>query len=99
MYTGNAGDSRCVACVDGEANALSSDHKPGDERERKRIEGAGGFVEFNRVNGNLALSRALGDFSFKANDGLEAEDQVGAMREGVFMREIHRLYSRYCLST
>ena len=76
MYTGNVGDSRCVACVDGEAHALSNDHKPADERERKRIESAGGFVEFNRVNGNLALSRALGDFSFKGNDGLEAEDQV-----------------------
>lgn len=33
--------------------------------EMRRIRAAGGFVEFNRVNGTLALSRALGDFEFK----------------------------------
>ncbi len=77
VFVANAGDSRCVACVDnGDALALSSDHKPADEAERKRIENAGGFVEFNRVNGNLALSRALGDFAFKANEGLGPEDQI-----------------------
>ena len=27
----------------------------------------GGWVEFNRVNGALAMSRALGDFFFKQN--------------------------------
>ena len=52
------------------------DHKPGDQLERARIENAGGFVEFNRVNGNLALSRAVGDFAFKSNQTLPAEDQV-----------------------
>ncbi len=70
------GDSRCVAQVRGAAEALSVDHKPGDEPERQRIESAGGFVEFNRVNGNLALSRALGDFAFKGNDTLSAEEQI-----------------------
>ena len=65
MYASNAGDSRTVSSVGGRALCLTTDHKPGDERERKRIEDAGGFVEFNRVNGNLALSRALGDFAFK----------------------------------
>ena len=27
----------------------------------------GGWVDFNRVNGALAMSRALGDFFFKQN--------------------------------
>jgi len=76
LYANNVGDSRCIAVVDGRARALSVDHKPGDEAERARIESAGGFVDFNRVNGNLALSRALGDFVFKNNDGLKAEDQI-----------------------
>ena len=70
VWCGNAGDSRCIASVQGRAQALSTDHKPNDPAERERIEAAGGFVEFNRVNGNLALSRALGDFLFKMNDGL-----------------------------
>ncbi len=49
------------------AVALSEDHKPDNESERKRIEAAGGSVSENRVNGNLALSRALGDFEYKQN--------------------------------
>lgn len=43
--------------------ALSEDHKPENDGERTRIERAEGYVEDNRVNGNLALSRALGDFT------------------------------------
>ena len=78
MYVNNAGDSRCVASIDGRSEALSVDHKPADEAERKRIEAAGGFVEFNRVNGNLALSRALGDFAFKGNSELPADQQVSS---------------------
>lgn len=73
---GNAGDSRCIASVNGQAEALSTDHKPSDPLERERIEKAGGFVEFNRVNGNLALSRAVGDFAFKSNQSLKPEDQI-----------------------
>ena len=57
LWCANAGDSRCVAGVGGVARPLSQDHKPMDEKEKARIEAAGGFVEFNRVNGNLALSR------------------------------------------
>ena len=70
LWCGNAGDSRCVAGLAGTARPLSTDHKPMDVKERERIEAAGGFVEFNRVNGNLALSRALGDFVFKMNEQL-----------------------------
>jgi protein phosphatase PTC2/3 len=33
-------------------------------------------VEANRVNGNLALSRALGDFVFKRNESKSPEEQV-----------------------
>ncbi|XP_013793509.1 probable protein phosphatase 2C T23F11.1 [Limulus polyphemus] len=68
IYCGNVGDSRAVASVGGRVQQLSYDHKPGNEAETKRIIAAGGWVEFNRVNGNLALSRALGDFVFKKNE-------------------------------
>ena len=33
-------------------------------------------MEFGRVNGNLALSRAIGDFEFKNNTQLPAEKQI-----------------------
>lgn len=44
--------------------------------EMRRILAAKGFVEFGRVNGNLALSRAVGDFELKKNRNLAAEDQI-----------------------
>ncbi|KAJ2839475.1 hypothetical protein FBU31_000692, partial [Coemansia sp. 'formosensis'] len=62
VYCGNAGDSRCIISTKGRAVALSHDHKPTEEVEFNRITSGGGFVEFGRVNGNLALSRAIGDF-------------------------------------
>lgn len=46
---------------------LSRDHKPDCYDERRRIYAANSFVENERVGGTLALSRALGDFDFKAN--------------------------------
>ncbi|KAI5292128.1 Protein phosphatase 2C 2 [Ascosphaera acerosa] len=72
----NAGDSRTVLGIKGRAKPLSFDHKPQNEGERARITAAGGFVDYGRVNGNLALSRALGDFEFKKSPDLKAEQQV-----------------------
>ncbi len=73
---GNVGDSRSIASVKGCVDVLSNDHKPNNELESRRIIAAGGWVQLNRVNGNLALSRALGDFIFKKNDSKKAEDQI-----------------------
>lgn len=62
----NSGDSRSVlGCKDQTAFAMSIDHKPDDSIELKRIRAAGGFVAEGRVNGNLNLSRAMGDFEYK----------------------------------
>lgn len=61
----SVGDSRAVLCRNGIAVALSEDHKPDREAERARIEEAGGHVAENRVNGQLAMSRAMGDFTYK----------------------------------
>lgn len=44
--------------------------------EKARICAAGGFVDFGRVNGNLALSRAIGDFEFKKSAELSPEQQI-----------------------
>lgn len=76
IICGNAGDSRAVLCRNGEAIALSSDHKPSLAHEISRIEKAGGSVQNNRVNGTLALSRAIGDFEFKENSDLSWKEQM-----------------------
>lgn len=65
IHVANAGDSRAVLSRGGEAIPLSHDHKPNDELEGARIRLAGGFVQDNRVNGNLNLSRAIGDMEYK----------------------------------
>lgn len=62
----NAGDSRSVFSKHGnKAVPLSYDHKPDDEEEERRIRAAGGYVAGGRVEGDLAVSRGLGDFRFK----------------------------------
>jgi serine/threonine protein phosphatase PrpC len=61
-FIANLGDSRAVLCTGGRAVQISVDHKPDLEDEKERIVKSGGFVaESNRVNGILALSRAIGD--------------------------------------
>jgi serine/threonine protein phosphatase PrpC len=54
---------------------MSEDHKPMNSLEKLRIIKAGGFVYANRVDGQLAMSRALGDFSFKCNHDLSQDHQ------------------------
>lgn len=43
----------------------------------------------NRVNGNLALSRALGDFMFKRNSNKIPEEQIVTAYPDVVEREIN----------
>ncbi|PWW79427.1 protein serine/threonine phosphatase 2C [Tuber magnatum] len=49
----------------GKALRLSYDHKGSDENEGKRVANAGGLILNNRVNGVLAVTRALGDSYMK----------------------------------
>ena len=56
--------------------------------EKARINGAGGFVDFGRVNGNLALSRAIGDFEFKKSADLAPEQQIVTAYPDVVVHEI-----------
>uniref|UniRef100_A0A182MGN0 protein-serine/threonine phosphatase n=1 Tax=Anopheles culicifacies TaxID=139723 RepID=A0A182MGN0_9DIPT len=88
LYCANAGDSRAIACVDGHLDVLSFDHKPTNEKERERISSAGGYVEYNRVNGYLALSRALGDFGLKRNTEILPSEQMVTAYPDVEEREV-----------
>mmetsp|Transcript_52810 Transcript_52810/g.98926 ORF Transcript_52810/g.98926 Transcript_52810/m.98926 type:complete len:381 (-) Transcript_52810:140-1282(-) len=79
LVVANAGDSRAVLCRGGQALDLSQDHKPELPSERARIESAGGWVEggsVQRVNGDLSLSRAVGDLEYKLNQDLPPERQI-----------------------
>ena len=84
VVVANAGDSRAVLCRDGKAIPLSEDHKPNDPIERRRIEAAGAQVHemssgartHYRINGNLNLSRAIGDLEYKKRADLQHHEQA-----------------------
>lgn len=77
LICANAGDSRSYLYdCEGKTIALSSDHKPELDEEKKRIKAAGGYVSEGRVNDNLNLSRAIGDFEFKKNKKLKPTEQI-----------------------
>ncbi|KAL7464075.1 hypothetical protein ACHAXS_004414 [Conticribra weissflogii] len=79
IATANIGDSRAVLSRNAHAIDLTQDHKPNLPSERRRVESLGGTVDWcgevdsdgnpvkdmgvYRINGNLALSRAIGDRS------------------------------------
>lgn len=65
LFFANCGDSRAVLSRNGQAIFSTKDHKPVNPQERERIQAAGGSVMIQRVNGSLAVSRALGDYQYK----------------------------------
>jgi len=65
LFTANAGDARAVLCRDGKAIRLTEEHKASDEIEAKRIAEAGGFIVNGRVNGQIIITRSLGDHLMK----------------------------------
>uniref|UniRef100_A0A7S1G7D5 PPM-type phosphatase domain-containing protein n=1 Tax=Bicosoecida sp. CB-2014 TaxID=1486930 RepID=A0A7S1G7D5_9STRA len=70
IFVANAGDSRGIVVQrQGKVFAVSDDHKPNRPDEMARIKAAGGAVYFHgvwRVQGILAVSRAIGDRILKA---------------------------------
>ncbi|CAA6658507.1 unnamed protein product [Spirodela intermedia] len=70
ILVANVGDSKAVMCSESRHHPeLTKDHHPDRDGERKRVEAAGGFVQdwagVPRVNGELAVSRAIGDVPYK----------------------------------
>lgn len=65
VFIAHIGDCRAVLSNDGVAMSLTEDHKPNLKSEKLRIEAAGGWVQNGRVNGNLGVSRSVGDIQFK----------------------------------
>lgn len=56
IVSANVGDSRAVLCSNKQVIALSEDHKPFHDDEKKRIMEAGGDIVNKRVNGELAVN-------------------------------------------
>lgn len=76
IYSAWVGDSRCnVGIANGGTLAMTDDHKPENKAEMRRIMRADGFVLDNRVDGQLAMSRALGDFQYKLNKSIPLDEQ------------------------
>ncbi|KAF7265176.1 protein phosphatase alphabet [Rhynchophorus ferrugineus] len=87
MYIANCGDSRAVLCRHGSPVFSTQDHKPGLPSERDRILKAGGSVMIQRVNGSLAVSRALGDFEYKNVEGRGPCEQLVSPEPEIFVRD------------
>ncbi|GMI81175.1 DNA-binding protein phosphatase 1 [Hibiscus trionum] len=62
LLVANAGDSRAVLSRHGTAIEMSKDHRPCCMKEKRRIESLGGFIDDGYLNGQLGVTRALGDW-------------------------------------
>ncbi|XP_030234876.1 protein phosphatase 1B isoform X4 [Gadus morhua] len=80
----NCGDSRAVLYRNARVCFSTLDHKPCNPQEKERIQNAGGSVMIQRVNGSLAVSRALGDFDYKCVDGKGQTEQLVSPEPDVF---------------
>lgn len=68
LHIGWLGDSEVTLCKRGMAVRMMEPHKPNRKDERQRIEDLGGCVVWFgdwRVNGNIAVSRSIGDRDHK----------------------------------
>ncbi|XP_073133869.1 probable protein phosphatase 2C 22 [Henckelia pumila] len=82
LVVANAGDCRAVLCRRGKAIEMSRDHKPVCLNERMRIEASGGYIYDGYLNGQLNVSRALGDWHM---EGLKRQDGGPLSAEPEFM--------------
>lgn len=70
LLVANVGDSKAFICSRKSAKELTEDHNGYRLDERARVEASGGKINFYtnsvpRVNGNLAMTRAIGDVPLK----------------------------------
>lgn len=89
MYVANAGDSRCVmGSAGGKCTPLSFDHKPENQVEIDRIRHCGSEIIEGRVDGNLNLTRALGDLKHKQKEAFTPEEQAITANPDTFEYDI-----------
>jgi serine/threonine protein phosphatase PrpC len=84
LFAANVGDSRVVLCRGGgQCVELTSDHKPSRPDEAARVRAAGGFILHKRVMGELAITRAFGDKSFKMGIKAMLEEEADEIARGL----------------
>jgi protein phosphatase PTC1 len=91
LHVANVGDSRVVLSDNGKAVRLTKDHNLKLTSEVHRVRQEGGVVFNGRVNGQLAVSRALGDHSLKSSGVSAVPDQMH-----VVLQPRHRLLIIAC---
>ncbi|CAM8942594.1 unnamed protein product [Rhodiola kirilowii] len=74
LLVANAGDCRAVLSRLGVAIEMSKDHRPCCINERTRVESMGAFIDDGYLNGQLAVTRALGDWHL---EGLKEIGHIG----------------------
>nr|GEW24466.1 probable protein phosphatase 2C 49 [Tanacetum cinerariifolium] len=77
----NAGDCRAVISRKGKVIQMSNDHRPSYLQEKKRVEELGGYFEDGYLNGELAVTRALGDRHMKSLVGSNSKSPLTAEPE------------------
>ncbi|KAL0269590.1 UNVERIFIED_CONTAM: hypothetical protein PYX00_007269 [Menopon gallinae] len=87
IFIANCGDSRALLCRKEQPLFSTQDHKPVSPMEKERIQKAGGTVMIQRVNGSLAVSRALGDYEYKNVEGKGQCEQLVSPEPEVYVLE------------
>lgn len=87
VYLINCGDSRAISVSDNQIVLNTLDHKPINPVERERIQAAGGSVMIQRVNGSLAVSRALGDYEYKSVEDKGPCEQLVSPEPEIYVHE------------
>ncbi|KAL9314438.1 hypothetical protein ACSQ67_019890 [Phaseolus vulgaris] len=62
LLVANVGDCRAVLSRHGRAIEMSKDHRPNCVNEKTRVESLGGFIDDGYLNGQLGITRAIGDW-------------------------------------
>ena len=89
LYCANVGDSKAFLINSTQALQISTDHKAKDPEEAKRILSSGGTITKGRVNGQLILSRTLGDLNAKKNGVISTPS--------ISMNPITKGETKYCV--
>ena len=88
LFCSNCGDSRSLLIQNNDIIQLSKDHKLNLEEECERIKAAGAEIIEGRVNGELNMSRCIGDLKYKNNTKLPLHQQAVTSLPDVTVRQI-----------